>query len=140
MTLKKGLGEKDILNNLYIELLTFKQIAMRKLIFLALLALPSISNAQFSNVLIGAGVPMFIGSAVYYAVGEPVYDVTNNTQANFNAYNQRLTRYKNTRTIALASSSLVLLSGVILKTTEIKTSKNTSMNITGNGIIFTARF
>lgn len=113
---------------------------MKKLIILALIALPSLSQAQFSNVLIGAGVPMFIGSAVYYAVGEPVYDVTNNTQANFNAYNQRLTRYKNTRTIALASSSLVLLSGVILKTTEIKTSKNTSMNITGNGIIFTARF
>ena len=121
-------------------ILTLKQIAMKKLILLALIALPSLSKAQFSNVLIGAGVPMFIGSAVYYAVGEPVYDVTNNTSVNFNAYNQKLTRYKNTRTIALASSSLVLLSGVILKTTEIKTSKNTSMNISPNGVIFTALF
>ena len=113
---------------------------MKKLILLALLALPSLSQAQFSNVLIGAGIPMFIGSAVYYAVGEPVYDVTNNTSVNFNAYNQRLTRYKNTRTIALASSSLVLLSGIILKTAELKTSKNTSVSLSPNNATFTLRF
>jgi len=113
---------------------------MKKLILLAFIFLSIGSKAQTSNVLIGAGIPMFIGSAVYYAVGEPTYDVTTNTQANFNAYNQRLTRYKNTRTIALASSGLVLLSGIILKTAEIKTSKNTSLELSPNEAIFTLRF
>jgi len=113
---------------------------MKKLLFLALIAISGTLKSQVSTVLLSTGIPAFIGSSVYYAIGEPTYDVSNNTQANFNAYNQRLTRYKNVRTISMIGSSALLLSGVILKSAEIKATKNSSINISPTGVQYTIKW
>lgn len=113
---------------------------MKKLLFLILFAVSFTAKAQVSTVLLSTGIPAFVGSSIYYAIGEPVYDSSNHTMANVNAFNKSLTRYRNTRTIAMISSSALLLSGVILKSAEIKTSKNSSLGISPGELSFAIRF
>lgn len=106
---------------------------MKKLLFLSLFAVSFTAKAQVSTVLLSTGIPAFVGSSIYYAIGEPVYSTVNHNQVNYDAYQQKLIRYRNTRTIAMISSSALLLSGVILKSAEIKTSKNSALNISPFG-------
>lgn len=110
---------------------------MKKLILLGLLALSIGAKAQVGTVLIATGIPAFVGSSIYYAIGEPVYQTATHSQATYDAYQKSLVRYRNTRTIAMISSSALLLSGVILKSAEIKTSRNSYVNLSPTGAQFT---
>jgi uncharacterized oligopeptide transporter (OPT) family protein len=110
---------------------------MKKLLFLVFVALSITAKAQVSTVLLSTGIPAFVGSSIYYAIGEPVYNTATHSQATYDAYTKALTRYRNTRTIAMIGSSTLLISGVILKAAEIKTSKHTSLNLSPTGAQFT---
>lgn len=113
---------------------------MKKLLFLGIIALSIGAKAQVSTVLLSTGIPAFVGSSIYYAIGEPVYNTATNSQANYDAYIKALTRYKNVRTVSMIGSSALLLSGVILKSAEIKTGKNSTLGIKPNELSFAIRF
>ncbi len=110
---------------------------MKKIILLGLLALSFSAKAQVSTVLLSTGIPAFVGSSIYYAIGEPVYQTANHSQATYDAYMKAITRYRNIRTVSMIGSSALLLSGVILKSAEIKTGRNSSINLSPQGAQFT---
>ena len=113
---------------------------MKKLILLGCFALSISAKAQVSTILLSTGIPAFVGSSIYYAIGEPTYNTATHSQATYDAYTKALTRYKNTRTIAMIGSSTLILSGIILKSAEIKTSNNTSLNLSPTGAQFTIKW
>jgi hypothetical protein len=111
-----------------------------KNIFIAAIMLLSISaKAQLGSALIGVGSTLFVGSSIYYVVGQPKTP-TQNTALLYNEYNDKLTTYKNLRTVSMATSSLVLITGIIFKATEVKVSKTASVSVAPTGAALTLRW
>ena len=111
-----------------------------KNIFIAAIMLLTISaKAQLGSALIGVGSTLFVGSSVYYIVGEPKRP-TQVTQTSFLEYNDKMDQYKKLRTVSMVSSSMVLLTGIIFKATEVKVSKTTSVSVAPTGAALTLRW
>lgn len=109
---------------------------MKKLILAATMLLSINASAQIGSTLLGVGSTLFIGSSIYYVVGQPKTPSAV-TQISYNQYNDKLATYKNLRTVSMATSSLVLISGIIFKATEVRIRKNTSVSIAPTGAALT---
>lgn len=112
---------------------------MKKLFFAAIMLLTLTAKAQLGSTLIGVGSTLFVGSSIYYVLGQPKTP-TMNTNVLYNEYNDKLTTYKNLRTVSMATSSLVLITGIVFKATETKVGKNASVSIAPTGAALTLRW
>jgi len=109
---------------------------MKKLILAATMLLSINASAQIGSTLIGVGSTLFVGSSIYYVIGQPKTP-TALTQTSYSEYNNKLTTYKNLRTVSMATSSLVLITGIVFKATEVRVNKNTSVSIAPTGAALT---
>jgi len=112
---------------------------MKTYLFIACMLFGVAAKAQVSNTIIGVGSTLFIGSVTYYMVGQPKTPTIHN-QVSWYQYNDKLNTYQNLRTVAVVTSSAVLLTGLILKTGEMRVSKNASVNASPFGAQLTLRW
>lgn len=112
---------------------------MKNLFIAAIMLLSLGAKAQLGSTLIGVGSTLFIGSSIYYVLGQPKTP-TQHTAILYNEYNDKLTTYKNLRTVSMATSSLVLITGIVFKATETKVGKNASVSIAPTGAALTLRW
>ena len=112
---------------------------MKNLIITSLILLSFSAKGQVGKTLTVIGGTLLAGSTYYYLTGEPDVPLEFNS-ANFSKYNNDLARYKRNRTAFTVSSTAVLVSGLLLNLAEVKTSKNTALNLQPNGVQFTLRW
>lgn len=112
---------------------------MKKILFIAFVLFGVAAKAQVANTIIGVGSTLFVGSMTYYMLGQPKTPTINN-QVSWNEYNDKLNTYQNLRTVSVITSSAVLLTGLILKSGEMKVSKNVSLNASPVGAQLTLRW
>lgn len=112
---------------------------MKHLFIMMLFAFGMNAKAQTGKTLSVIGGVGVIASTAYYITAEPTQPLEwNNVTAI--KYQNNLRKYQRNRVAFLAGSSAVLVSGLLLNIAEVKTSKNTSINLQPSGVQFTLRW
>lgn len=111
---------------------------MKKLLIIAFVLLSVCMKAQFGTAVSAIGGTVFTGSLIYYIVGEPKYTV--HTQAGYEAYSSDLSRYRKISTGGMIGGGAMLITGLFIRSNEIRLSKSATAQIQHNGLTLTYKW